>query len=84
MTGIASRKDLSPRNNKPGVFTNIYKIKSEIQAQLGNCFFVFLKRNQENFFKLYGRIGPIVLVSVLVLGEKFVKKTKNVKVELRF
>ena len=34
LTGIASRKDLSPRNNKPGVFTNIYKIKSEIQKQL--------------------------------------------------
>ena len=35
LTGISSRKDLSPNKDKPGIYTNIFRIKSLIQGQLG-------------------------------------------------
>ena len=43
LTGIASRKDLSPNKDEPGIYTNIYRIKSSIQAQLGKFMFKCFK-----------------------------------------
>ena len=35
LTGIATRKDLSPSKDSPGVYTDIFKIKKSIQERLG-------------------------------------------------
>ena len=35
LTGIATRKDLSPTKDSPGVYTDVFKIKKSIQERLG-------------------------------------------------
>ena len=35
LTGIATRKDLSPSKDSPGVYTDVFKIKKSIQDRLG-------------------------------------------------
>ena len=59
LTGLASRKDLSPKNDKPGIFTNIYKIKSEIQAQLGNFFSFFWKEIKKIFSSFMDKLDKL-------------------------
>ena len=36
LTGIASRQFWSPNHDSPGMYTNIFKMKSLIQQKLGN------------------------------------------------
>ena len=35
LTGIATRKELSPSMDSPGVYIDVFKIKESIQKQLG-------------------------------------------------
>ena len=69
LTGIATRKDLSPSKDSPGVYTDVFKIKNSIQKRLG---IVYQTINFLIMFKKIGQAGRNVQVNVFKRSEEFV------------